>query len=74
MPGIARKARLSANPKMKRVPISNAEGAAQASAIELDCTFTSMGDAVIKPVFHLSKENKRIALEELRYKLDKLNS
>ncbi len=65
---------ISTNLRMKGVPITKAEGAAQDSVIKLNYIFTITSDTIIKTVFHLSKEKKEIVLEELREKLESLNS
>ena len=64
---------ISTNLRMKGVPVTIAEGAAQDSVIKLNYIFTITSDTIIKTVFHLSKEKKKIVLQELREKLESLN-
>ncbi len=64
---------ITTNLRMKGVPITRGEGAAQDSVIKLNYIFTITGDTIIKTVFHLSKEKKEVVLEELREKLESLN-
>ena len=64
---------ISTNLRMNGVPVTKAEGAAQDSVIKLNYIFTITSDTIIKTVFHLSKEKKKIVLQELREKLESLN-
>ena len=65
---------VTTNLRMKGVPISKSEGAAQDSVIKLNYIFTITNDVVLKTVFHLSSEKKRMVLKELTEKLDSLRS
>ena len=65
---------VTTNLRMKGVPISRSEGAAQDSVIKLNYIFTITNDVVLKTVFHLSSEKKRMVLKELTEKLDSLRS
>ena len=65
---------VTTNLRMKGVPISKSEGAAQDSIIKLNYIFTITNDVVLKTVFHLSSEKKRMVLNELTEKLDGLRS
>ena len=56
------------------MPISKSEGAAQDSVIKLNYIFTITNDVVLKTVFHLSNEKKRMVLKELMEKLEPLRS
>lgn len=65
---------ISTNLRMKGVPITKSEGAAQDSVIKLNYIFTITSDTIIKTVFHLSHEKKKIVLQELGERLERLNS
>ena len=65
---------ISTNLRMKGVPITKSEGAAQDSVIKLNYIFTITNDTILKTVFQLSKEKKEIVLKELREKFESLNS
>lgn len=65
---------VTTNLHMKGVPISKSEGAAQDSVIKLNYIFTITNDVVLKTVFHLSNEKKRMVLKELMEKLGPLRS
>ena len=63
---------ITTNLQMKGIHISTKEGAAQDSIIKLNYIFTITNEAVLKTVFHLSKDKKRIVFEELNGKLEGL--
>ena len=65
---------ISTNLKMKGVPITRSEGAAQDSVIKLNYIFTITSNTIIKTVFHLSKEKKEVVFAELIEKLGVLSS
>ena len=65
---------ITTNSRMKGIPITTREGAAQDSIIKLNYIFTITDDTILKTVFHLSKEKKQMVLKELREKLEILNS
>ena len=65
---------VTTNLHMKGVPISKSEGAPQDSIIKLNYIFTITNDVVLKTVFHLSGEKKRMVLKELMDKLEGLRS
>jgi mRNA interferase MazF len=65
---------ITTNTQMKGIPITISEGAAQDSIIKLNYIFTITSDAILKTVFHLSKEKKELVLEELKKKLETLRS
>ncbi len=65
---------ITTNTKMKGIPISVNEGAAQDSIIKLNYIFTITNEAIIKMVFRLSKEKKNLVFEEFVKKLWDLKS
>ena len=65
---------ITTNLRMKGVPITKGEGAAQDSVIKLNYIFTITSDTIIKTVFHLSKEKKEVVFAELIEKLGGLSS
>ncbi len=65
---------ITTNTRMKGIPISTDEGAAQNSVIKLNYIFTITNQAIIKTVFRLSSEKKRLVLEELIKKLESLKT
>ncbi len=56
--------------QMKGITISTKEGAAQDSIIKLNYIFTIANEAIIKTVFHLSANKKKLVFEELSKRLD----
>lgn len=56
--------------QMKGITISTKEGAAQDSIIKLNYIFTIANEAIIKTVFHLSANEKKLVFEELSKRLD----
>ena len=56
---------ITTNLKMKGIPISKAEGAAQDSVIKLNYIFTISSKTLMKRLFHLTKEKKNIIYDEL---------
>lgn len=73
-PGNVVIAGVTTNLQMKGVPISKREGAAQESIIKLNYIFTITNDVVLKTVFHLSIDKKKMVLKELMEKLEGLSS
>ncbi len=65
---------ITTNLRMKGIPLSKVEGAAQESIIKLNYIFTITNDAILKTVFHLSKEKKQMVLSEITGKLQDLDS
>jgi mRNA interferase MazF len=65
---------ISTNLRMKGVPITRSEGAAQDSVVKLNYIFTITNDTILKTVFHLSSEKKGMVFGELRKKLEALNN
>ena len=65
---------ITTNLRMKAIPLSKMDGAAQESIIKLNYIFTITNDAILKTVFHLSKEKKQMVLSEITGKLQGLNS
>ena len=64
---------ITTNLRMKGIPITKSEGAAQDSVIKLNYIFTITNDAILKTVFHLSKQKKALVLQELIQRLNGLN-
>ena len=65
---------ITSNLKMKGIPLSKSEGAIKDSVIKLNYIFTISDEMVSKVVFHLSKEKKRLILDELNKKLENLKT
>ena len=63
---------ITTNLQMKGIHISTKEGAAQDSILKLNYIFTITNEAVLKTVFHLSPEKKRLVFNELNKKLEVL--
>jgi PemK-like protein. len=63
---------ITTNLQMKGIHISTKEGAAQDSIIKLNYIFTITNEAILKTVFHLSPEKKRIVFDELTKRLEGL--
>ena len=64
---------VTTNLRMKGVRISKSDGAAQDSIIKLNYIFTITNDVILKTVFHLNNEKKRMVLKELMEKLEGLS-
>ncbi len=65
---------ITTNLQMKGIPIFRNEGAAQDSIIKLNYIFTITDVAVIKTVFQLNREKKRLVFEEFIKKLGMLKN
>ncbi len=65
---------ITTNLRMKGIPISTREGAAQDSIIKLNYVFTITNDTILRTVFHLSRQKKQMVLKELKEKLETLDS
>ena len=63
---------ITTNLKMKGIPITVKEGAAQESMLKLNYVLTITNETIIKTVFHLSPEKKRLVFDELNKKLEGL--
>ncbi len=63
---------ITTNLKMKGIPITVKEGAAQESMIKLNCILTITNETIIKTVFHLSPEKKRLVFKELAKRMQEL--
>lgn len=59
---------------MKGIPITVKEGAAQESMIKLNYILTITNETIIKTVFHLSPEKKRLVFKELAKRMQELGS
>jgi mRNA interferase MazF len=65
---------ITTNMQMKGIHISTKEGAAQDSIIKLSYIFTITDEAILKTVFHLSPEKKRLVFDELLKRLSGLKA
>ncbi len=65
---------ITTNMQMEGIRISKKEGAAQDSIIKLNYVFTITNEAILKTVFSLSKEKKRLIFQELTKKFAGLKS
>jgi len=65
---------ITTNLQMKGIRISTKEGAAQDSIIKLNYIFTITNEAILKTVFHLSSEKKRLVFDELSKKFGGLKA
>mgnify|MGYP001626245155 FL=1 len=65
---------ITTNLKMKGIRIYTNEGAAQESVIKLNYIFTITDSAIIKTVFRLSPEKRRLVFEEFIKKLESLKA
>src|SRR4030043_1753409 len=63
---------ITSNPKMKGIPLSKSEGAIKDSVIKLNYIFTISNEMVSRVIFRLSKEKKRLILDELTKRLNGL--
>ena len=63
---------ITTNLRMKGIRISTKEGAAQDSVIKLNYIFTITDGAIIKTVFQLSPEKKRLVFAEFIERLSSL--
>ena len=63
---------ITTNLQMKGIRISTNEGAAQYSVIKLNYVFTITDGTIIKTIFQLSPEKKRLVFEEFVKKLGSL--
>ena len=65
---------ITTNMQMKGIRISTKEGAAQDSIIKLNYIFTITSEAILKIVFRLSTEKRKMVFEELTGKLESLKT
>ena len=65
---------ITSNPRMKGIPLTKSEGAVKDSVIKLNYIFTISNEMVLKVVFHLNEEKKRLIYNELCNRLDGLNA
>jgi mRNA interferase MazF len=65
---------ITTNLQMKGIPISVKEGASQESVLKLNYIFTITEEAILKTVFHLSSEKKRLVFDELSRRLGGLKT
>jgi len=60
---------ITSSKKMQGVPLLKKEGAVKDSIIKLNYIFTISKDAVLKILFHLNSEKKKIVFNELKKRL-----
>ncbi len=65
---------ITSNPRMKGIPLTIVEGAVKDSVIKLNYIFTISNELVLKVVFHLNEDKKRLVYNELCDRLEGLNS
>ena len=65
---------ITTNTRMKGIPISTGEGAAQDSVIKLNYIFTITNEAIVKTVFRLNREKKQLVLGELVKRMEALKT
>lgn len=65
---------ITTNMQMKGIRISTKEGAAQDSIIKLNYIFTITNEAILKTIFHLSAEKKRLVFDQLSKRLNGLKT
>ena len=63
---------ITTNLHMRGIPISVKEGASQDSVLKLNYIFTITNESILKTVFHLSTEKKRLVFDELTKRLNEL--
>lgn len=63
---------VTSNLNMKGIPLTKKEGAVEDSIIKLNYIFTVSNAMILKKLFHLSSEKKRLIYEELNKKLNSL--
>jgi len=64
---------ITSNLEMNGIPLYKKDGAIKDSIIKLNYIFTISKAMIIKTLFHLNKEKKKIVFNELTKKLDDLN-
>ncbi len=64
---------ITSNLEMQGVPLTKKEGAVKDSIIKLNYIFTISKTMILKTLFHLNKEKKRIVFDELTKRLSELN-
>src|SRR5208337_2908514 len=65
---------ITSNLKMKGIPLTKSEGALKDSVIKSNYIFTISSEMASKVILHLSREKKRLILDELGKKLCGLNA
>ena len=63
---------ITTNTRMNGIRISKSDGAAQDSVIKLNYIFTITNEAIIKTVFQLSSEKRKLIFDELTKKFSVL--
>jgi len=64
---------ITSNQEMKGVPLSINEGAVKDSVIKINYIFTISKAMIIKTLFHLNKDKKKMVYNELIKRLDDLS-
>jgi len=65
---------ITSNLEMKGVILTKKEGAIKNSVIKLNYIFTISKSMILKNLFHLSKEKRRMVFNELTKRLNELNN
>lgn len=65
---------ITTNLKMKGIPITVKDGAAQESILKLNYILTITNETIVKTVFHLNPEKKHLVFEELTKRLQGFRS
>lgn len=63
---------VTSNTNMKGIPLTKKEGAVEESVIKLNYIFTVSSTMILKKLFHLTTEKKKLIYEELTKKLNYL--
>ena len=63
---------ITSNLEMDGIPLSKKEGSTKKSIIKLNYIFTISNIMVVKKLFHLTKQKKKLVFEELNKKLKRL--
>ncbi len=65
---------ITSNPNMRGIPLSKGEGAVKDSVIKLNYIFTISRSMILKTVFHLSEEKKRMVFDKMTKRLSGLKA
>ena len=65
---------ITTNLQMKGIPISVKDGASQESALKLNYIFTITSESILKTVFRLGTEKRRLVFDELAKRLNELKA
>lgn len=65
---------ITTNLQMKGIPISVKEGASQESVLKLNYIFTITSESILKTVFRLGTEKRRLVFDEFSKRLNELKA